>query len=141
MKDLRKLHRDIKNEARRELRKAAKPLVDDLRAAAPKRSGKLASSIKSYSTSDLAGFGVKWGRRAGKRAIAKARELGYSQRHEGRRTEAYYDAAVRKGHPTAGRYVQADKWAQPVIAKHFRRIEADAQRAVDAAVERFNQRQ
>lgn len=122
------------------MRAAVKPLVADLREAAPRRSGKLSSSVKPFTTSDL-GFGVRWGGKASAASIRRAEALGYDTSTPGRASEAYYAHAVAKGHALpSGRHVPANKWAYPVIARHYKRVEAELRRAADRLADRFNKR-
>ena len=141
---LQQLEKQIVNETRRELRAALKPLVTDLRAAAPVRSGKLASSVRNFSTSNLS-FGVRYGRRASKTAVGEflARwgpvgSRGGTKLTQGRISEAFYVHAVAKGHVTPqGSVVLPRKWVYPVVAGHVGRLRREVEERTERLAAKF----
>jgi len=131
---LRQLERKIVNETRKEMRQALRPLVLDMRAAAPVRSGKLRSSVKQFTTSSL-GFGIRWGGKASASAVRRflaeygtPGARGGTWLTPGRIAEAYYVHAV----------AIHNKWAQPVIARHVGRIQREVQQRTGALADKYN---
>lgn len=142
---LKQLERDIVNETRREMRQALRPLVADMRRNAPKRSGKLASTVKSFTTGRLS-FGVRWGGKAS--AVARRRFLqqwgtpgrrGGSWLTSGRIDDAFYVHAVSKGHPLPrGGYIAGRKWAGFTVTRHVRRLHQEVKLRTAKVARKFN---
>ena len=132
LKELRGLDREIKNEARREMRQSLDGVVKNMRKEAPELHAKLDSSIKKSVSGNL-GASVKWGGKSGKRAINRfLKRYGQPGAHggtwatPGRISEAFYVLMVAKGHPTPrGPAVPANKWMYKAVRKSVGKLEKE----------------
>lgn len=150
-KELRRAERDISNMLKREMRQALIPARKTMRELAPRKSGKLSSSVKTSAGLQRTKHGgnlygkITWGGKASAAAIRRAfydfGARGGKLPTQGRVNEAYYWGAVAKGHTTIhGAKIPANTWANEGITRVMGPVRRQIQNKVDEIESRTGRR-